>query len=109
MMRIDWSARAKQDLRNLKAYIGCGSLFYAKRFVLKILQNVENLSSFPEMGRHVPEACEQKNIRELIIQGYRVIYLVEVNAIYILAIVHGNQDLDGMDNKPWKNPSSFDN
>jgi plasmid stabilization system protein ParE len=37
----------------------------------------------------------------LIFQGYRIIYLRQVDFVYIVAVIHGSRDLAGMGNKPW--------
>lgn len=59
------------------------------------------LQSFPEIGRRVQEAEERTDIRELIFQGYRIIYLPQPEHITIIAVIHGSRDLAGMEDKPW--------
>jgi len=49
----------------------------------------------------VPEAEERTDIRELIFQGYRIIYLIQPELITIIAVIHGSRDLAGMEGKPW--------
>jgi plasmid stabilization system protein ParE len=49
----------------------------------------------------VPKAEDSENIRELIFQSYRIIYLNQINHVYILAVIHGSRDLQGMEHKPW--------
>lgn len=73
-MDIEWSARSRKDLRALRNYIGQDSPHYARRFVARIIDNVEKLTEFPEVGRKVPEAEDHEDVRELIFQGYRIIY-----------------------------------
>lgn len=53
------------------------------------------------MGREVPEA-EHTDVRELIFQNYRIMYLVKNDYLYILAVIHGSRDLTRMDHKPWE-------
>ena len=48
---------------------------------------MEKLADFPDLGRKVPEAEERKNIRELIFQGYRIIYLHQINHVYIVTVI----------------------
>ncbi|MCK4708744.1 MAG: type II toxin-antitoxin system RelE/ParE family toxin [Gammaproteobacteria bacterium] len=50
------------------------------------------------MGREVPEAEERDDVRELIFQDYRIIYLRQPDYIYIVTMIHGSRDLSGMDN-----------
>jgi toxin ParE1/3/4 len=49
----------------------------------------------------VPEAGQRTDIRELIVQSYRIIYRVGIEDIDILTVVHGSRDLAGRDSKPW--------
>jgi plasmid stabilization system protein ParE len=100
-MKIEWSTRSRTDLQELKYYIGQDSPHYARRFIARIIANVEKLADFPDIGREVSEAEEREDVRELIFQGYRIIYLKQPNCIYIVTMIHGSQDLSGMDDKPW--------
>ncbi len=70
-MVIEWSLRARTDLRDLKAYIAKDSPYYARRFTERIIASVEKLVDFPKIGRPVPEAESRDDVRELIYRGYR--------------------------------------
>ena len=100
-MKIEWSVRSRADLQGLKTYISLDSPHYAQRFIARIIASVEKLTNFPDIGRKVPEAEDGEDFRELIFQGYRIIYLRQSNYIYIVTVVHGSQDLSEMDKKPW--------
>jgi len=100
-MKIEWSARSRTDLRELKNYISQDSPYYARRFIARIIANVERLADFPGIGREVPEAEEREDVRELIFQGYRIIYLHQPDHVYIVTVIHGSRDLSGMGDKPW--------
>ena len=84
-MKIKWSARSRTDLQELKRYIAQDSPYYAQRFITRILTCVEKLAEFPDIGREVPEAGERNDVRELIFQGYRIIYvnpLMSISSLY---------------------------
>jgi addiction module RelE/StbE family toxin len=98
---IEWSRRARTDLRELNAYIAKDSPYYARRFTERIIASVEKLDDFPKIGRRVPEAEGREDVRELIYQGYRIIYLTRPEPVFIVTIVHGSRDLAGKDVKPW--------
>ena len=100
-MKIEWSARSKTDLQELKKYIGQDSPHYARRFIARIITSVEKLADFSEIGRKVPEAENRSDVRELIHQGYRIIYLIESNRIFIVTIIHGSRDLSAKENQEW--------
>ena len=99
-MKLEWTEPALSDLESIRDYITKDSEYYANRFVERIIEAVESLEKFPEMGRKVPEA-EAENIRELLFQNYRIIYRVETDSILILTVIHGARDLSRKIYKPW--------
>lgn len=88
---MNGSNSARDDLDDLVHYISRDSSFYARRFGEKIVLATRRLRDFPESGRIIPETEDQK-LREIIVQGYRMMYRLEANRVLILAIVHGNRD-----------------
>ena len=80
-MRIGWSEPALADLDAIHDYIARDSPIYAGRFVTRIVRATEPLADFPELGRRVLEEPEQENLRELVVQSYRVIYRIETERI----------------------------
>ncbi len=89
------------DIRNLKAYIAKDSPYYARRFTERIVVSVEKLAEFPKIGRPVPEAEGREDVRELIYQGYRIIYLTRPERVFIVTIIHGSRNLAAEEFKPW--------
>jgi len=98
---IEWSQRARADIRDLKAYIAKDSPYYSRRFTERVIASVEKLEEFPKIGRPVPEAEGRDDVRELIYQGYRIIYLTKPDRVFIVTIMHGSRDLAGNEVKPW--------
>lgn len=101
-MRIRWSDIAEADLDQLYDYIARDVPYYAEQFVDRLIEAVGVLHEHPEIGRQVPEAEERTDVRELIFQSYRVIYLLESEQVYILTVIHGSRDLAGQEKKPWE-------
>ena len=100
-MVIEWSRRARTDIRDLKAYIAKDSPYYARRFTDRIIASVEKLAEFPRIGRTVPEAEGRDDVRELVYQGYRIIYLTRLEWVVIVTIIHGSRDLAAKEVKLW--------
>jgi plasmid stabilization system protein ParE len=98
---IEWSRRARTDIRDLTADIAKDSPYYARRFTEQLIVSVEKLAAFPRIGRPVPEAEGRDDVRELIYRGYRIIYLTRLERVFIVTIVHGSRDLAGKKAKPW--------
>lgn len=77
MTRIEWTAPAIADLENIHDYIARDSTEYADALVERLILSGDQLESFPESGRPVPESTDLK-VRELLIEGYRVIYRLKI-------------------------------
>jgi toxin ParE1/3/4 len=73
--KLIWSPAASEDLRHLVRFIAADSPDRAAAFGLRLIERVERLEGFPEMGRMVPERRDPC-IREIIVRPYRVIYRV---------------------------------
>ena len=99
-MKLEWSEYAGDDLDDLVRYISRDSAFYARRFAERIVLSTRRLQSFPESGRMIPEA-EDPTLREIIVQGYRVMYRLEPDRVLVLAVMHGSRDVAGVTDKPW--------
>ena len=54
-MDIKWTVPALDDLAALQAYIAKDFSFYARQFIERIFNVVDNLALYPELGRKVPE------------------------------------------------------
>jgi len=99
-MKVEWSECAGDDLDDLVRYISRDSMFYARRFAERIVLSTRRLQRFPESGRMIPEA-DDKTLREIIVQGYRVMYRLEPDRVLVLAVMHGSRDVAGVVDKPW--------
>lgn len=99
-MTISWAGPATRDLSSIRAYIAQDSEYYADRFIERIVGAVENLSTFPEMGRMVPE-INVPDIRELLFHNYRIIYRLEANRVLVITVAHAARDLTRQTPKPW--------
>ena len=58
---VVWTHRARRDLRSLVLYIARDKPLVAESFRQQILEKVERLPEFPEMGRVVPERQDPHN------------------------------------------------
>jgi len=101
-MSITWSDVAEGDLDDLYDYIARDVPYYAEQFVDRLIEAVGALKDHPRLGRRVPEADDREDVRELIFQSYRVIYLVESEHVHVLTIIHGSRNLAGQTAKPWE-------
>lgn len=88
---IIWTRRASIQLESAQDYIANDDPHAADAFLDRILEMVDELLRFPEIGRVIPE-YENPNFRERIIGRYRLMYTVEEQIIRILALYHEAQE-----------------
>lgn len=92
MKRVEWTAPAVEDLQEIRDYIARDSALYADAAAERIILACEALAAFPKRGRMVPEVCDPQ-LREIVVQAYRVIYRIKRNRLQILAVIHGAREL----------------
>ncbi|MGD1910994.1 MAG: type II toxin-antitoxin system RelE/ParE family toxin [Rivularia sp. (in: cyanobacteria)] len=62
----------------------------------KLTNRSEQIAQFPLSSRIVPE-FETKQIREDIEGSYRIIYYIKTDQIDIIAVLHGSQQIQTID------------
>jgi plasmid stabilization system protein ParE len=92
MKKLIWSDPALDDLQNIYDYIANDSEHYASMFVNGLIDCAERLMDFPQLGKVVPE-YNRKDIREILFETYRIIYLLEKDKITIVTVIHGKREL----------------
>jgi len=100
-MKIHWSGIAEADLDDIYDYIARDVPYYAELFVDTLIEVTDRLEDHPRMGRTVPEADYRDDVRELIVQGYRIIYRLQTEQLQILTVIHGSRNLAAEEIKPW--------
>lgn len=83
-----WSPEAVEDIEAIAAYIERDSPWYAKAVASKIVEVVESILEYPELGRIVPEIGDPA-IRERLVHRYRVIYRLDEARALVAAVIHG--------------------
>ena len=95
-MRIIWTKAAKRDLNEIIEYIATDSVEIALEKFYTIKDSTNQLNTFPEQGRIIPE-LENESImkyRELILSPWRLLYKIEDKSIYILAVIDGRRNIE---------------
>ena len=89
-IKVIWSRRALDDIEELVSYISQDSELYAVNFASKIVNAVETLKVFPEIGRIVPEYNYPK-ISEIIYRNYRIVYQITPGVAEIVTVFQGSK------------------
>jgi len=87
MADIRWTDQAVEDLQSIADFIARDSENYAKMFVNKIMNSLDQVIAFPMSGRVVSE-FKQEDVREMILGSYRIIYRVKDDVAELLTIHH---------------------
>jgi plasmid stabilization system protein ParE len=94
-VEVVWSPRAEFRLVEIADYIAVSNPERAREFVLRLLHSVEHLKEFPESGSVVPE---NGAFRQVILQGYRIIYRIQTDErerlarVEIVAVISPGQN-----------------
>ena len=91
-MKVLWTASALAQLQAIHHYLAQTSPDYAIRIIDRLTRRSIQIANFPNSGRMVPE-YDRKEIREVIEGRYRIIYLVELDQVQVLAVIHSARDL----------------
>ncbi len=97
MARLIWSPEAADDLEEICEYIARDSEHYARVFAGQVIELVKKIADYPRAGRVVPE-YGRADLRERILQNYRIVYRVKTDTVEIAAIVHGARLLPSTEN-----------
>lgn len=94
--QVLWTQTAQQDLRRIIDYITDDDRVTAKRIYTEIKQKAGNLRQMPHQGRIVPELRYHgiALYRELIVQPWRVIYKIEENKVWVLAVIDSRRNME---------------
>lgn len=96
MASVTWTEQAVDDLESICIFIARDAPRYAELFAVRVFEATEGLEEFPRMGRIVSEVG-RSDLREVIVQNYRVIYRLLADEVEILAVHHGARLLHGFE------------
>lgn len=91
-MRIVWSAESRRTLRSIHRHIARDSDFYARRFIARLIERVEQAALSPKQGHPVHEYPERA-LKEVHLAPYRIIYAFDGEELRVVTIVHFAQQL----------------
>jgi addiction module RelE/StbE family toxin len=90
--KVVWTDQALDDLDSITLFIARDSAPAARFFGRAVFEATERLEAFPLSGRSVPE-LRRDDMREVIVQSYRIIYRVQGGTVELITIHHGARRL----------------
>lgn len=91
-MKVVWTEQAYVRLAEIHTFVASDNLAAADRLVARLIARGEALSRFPRRGRPVPELPDA-DLRELIVESYRVVYRLRGPVVEILTVFEGHRRL----------------
>ena len=93
VIKIRINPLATTDLKEIKNYIAEDSIEAGIKTVKEIIDKIENLADFPEMGAMLMYKIRLKSKYRYIISGqYIIFYIYEQSMVSIQRILHGKRD-----------------
>ncbi len=96
---VEWTRRARRDVLEIGDFIARDKPTAAADWVRRLVATVERIALFPYSGRVVPEV-DRPDIREVVIENYRIVYLVGTTRIAILTVFESHRLLSDDDLHP---------
>lgn len=93
--QVLWTDTAQQDLSGIIDYIAQDSINDAIAILQRIESQAALLTSLPSRGRIVPELLNTgiSQYREMICAPWRIVYRIENQRIFIMAVLDSRRDL----------------
>lgn len=89
MAQLNWTLEAAQSLREIHEYIAVNRPATAFRTVESIINKVESLAAYPELGHRLPSS-ERDDLRLLVYGHFRIPYAVAPSGtVTVLGVFHG--------------------
>ena len=89
-VEIEWTRRARRDVLEIGDFIARDKPMAAAGWVGRLIDTAERVAIFPLSGRVVPEV-DRPDIREVVFENYRIVYLMGATRIAILTVFESHR------------------
>ena len=83
-MTVQWTAKALRRLGAIHDHIAADAPMRAMTFCERLIASTEHLAAHPFLGTLLPENAAY---RQLVVQGYRIVYRLARTRVYVMTIV----------------------
>jgi plasmid stabilization system protein ParE len=84
-MKINFSHDSKEFLFKLKSHISKNNPSRAKSYIIKLISRIRDMLQHPYIGK-VNATFDDENIREIILDGMKVIYKIYQKSVGVVMI-----------------------
>jgi plasmid stabilization system protein ParE len=93
-VKVVWAPSAREQVADAFAFIASDRPSAAIGWFERVVDAVGRLSQFPDMG-HMMQEAGRPEVREVIVEPYRLVYRRDPDLIAIIGLFHSRQDVDG--------------
>ena len=94
-MKINFSLKSKEYLKDVKDNISKNSPTRATPYISKLIHRIIKILRYPNIGK-INTVHNNENIREIFLDGYKIIYKINQKSILVL-MIYKNIDFDEKD------------
>jgi plasmid stabilization system protein ParE len=93
---VIWASAAENDLAGIIEYLAADSPANALKVLDKLKEKAANLHHSPKRGRIIPELqeCGIYQYHEIIIAPWRLMYRVQEDKVFVLAVLDSRQNIE---------------
>jgi len=92
-LKIKVNPLAVKDIKEVKEYIREENIIAINKFTQILMDSIENLAEFPELGMELSKKIEIKtDYRYLIIDEYIIFYKFDYKYLYVYRILSSKRD-----------------
>lgn len=97
-VKVVWTLTAEEDLAGIVDFIADDNIEAALAVFERIRERATALHNLPDRGRIVPELHQNGIIqyRELIVAPWRIIYRLQDDKLYVMAVFDGRRNLEDL-------------
>lgn len=88
-----WTDKAVENITDFINGARVNTKDNARRYMNKLVEQVENLEKMPELGKNVENIYKELKLKQLIYKKHRIIYKIENYDVIIIAVLHTRLDL----------------
>jgi addiction module RelE/StbE family toxin len=89
-VKLRWTFQASDDLKRIRRYIARDKQEAARQWIQRLRKRARDAARMPDSGRVVPE-FDRDDIREVIVDHYRIVYRIEGKEIVVLTVFEGHK------------------
>jgi toxin ParE1/3/4 len=95
--RLTWTFRAVRELEDIVERIAQDSPLNARKVAVRAASRAQLLLDQPRQGRRLPEYDGERELREIFVHRWRMIYEIIGDDIFIVALYHGARLISNTD------------